>query len=205
MKKIHIIAEVILFLLVIVLFVLHFTAKSSHRSSGSGNTSTAASIDGGIAYVNLDTVVAKYKMTIELTAELQKKGQQFDAELSTKSKNFQSGVQDLQYKAQRGLEVRSKLEEMQQQLAAEEQNIYKLRDSYAQQLQEENSVMLRKVLNSIMDYMKVYTKDKNIQFILGNSFDGKILYANQTLDITQDVLNGLNEQYKPDKSKESKK
>lgn len=205
MKKIHIIAEVILFLLVIVLFVLHFTAKSSHRSSGSGNTSTAASIDGGIAYVNLDTVVAKYKMTIELTAELQKKGQQFDAELSTKSKNFQSGVQDLQYKAQRGLEVRSKLEEMQQQLAAEEQNIYKLRDSYAQQLQEENSVMLRKVLNTIMDYMKVYTKDKNIQFILGNSFDGKILYANQTLDITQDVLNGLNEQYKPDKSKESKK
>jgi outer membrane protein len=205
MKKIHIIAEVILFLLVIVLFVLHFTAKSSHRSSGSGNTSSAASIDGGIAYVNLDTVVAKYKMTIELTAELQKKGQQFDAELSTKSKNFQSGVQDLQYKAQRGLEVRSKLEEMQQQLAAEEQNIYKLRDSYAQQLQEENSVMLRKVLNSIMDYMKVYTKDNNIQFILGNSFDGKILYANQTLDITQDVLNGLNEQYKPDKSKESKK
>jgi outer membrane protein len=56
-----------------------------------------------------------------------------------------------------------------------------------------------------MDYMKVYTKDKNIQFILGNSFDGKILYANQTLDITQDVLKGLNEQYKPDKSKESKK
>jgi outer membrane protein len=143
-------------------------------------------------------------MTKDLSGEIQVKGKQLDAELSSKSKNFQSAVEDLQYKAQRGLEVRSKLEEMQQKLAAEEQNLYKLRDSYAQQLQEENTVMLRKVMNSIMEFMKEYNKDKHYNFILGNTFDGKILYADKSLEITDDVIKGINEQYNSQK-KDSKK
>lgn len=204
MKKLHFIAEAILLVLIIVLFVLHFKSKCGSNGGGSNDSTAVANVEGGIAYVNLDSVVAQYQMTKDLTAEIQKKGSQYEAELSTKTKNLQNGVQDLQYKAQRGLEVRSKLEEMQQQLAADEQNLYKLRDSYAMQMQEENSVMLRKVMSGIMDYLKEYSKDKKFQYILGNTFDGKILYADHTLEITNDVIKGLNESYKA-QAKDAKK
>jgi outer membrane protein len=199
MKKLHFIAEAVLFLLVIVLFVLHFKSKCSSDNQSSNDTTAVAPVQGGIAYVNLDSVVSKYQMTKDLTAEIQKKGSQYEADLSTKTKSLQSGVQDLQYKAQRGLEVRSKLEEMQQQLAADEQNLYKLRDSYAMQMQEENTVMTRKVMTAVMDYLKEYSKGKSFQYILGNTFDGKILYADRTLEITNDVIKGLNEKYKAEK------
>lgn len=204
MKKLHFIAEAILLVLIIVLFVLHFKSKCGSNGAGSNDSTAIANVEGGIAYVNLDSVVAQYQMTKDLTAEIQKKGTQYEAELSTKTKNLQNGVQDFQYKAQRGLEVRSKLEEIQQQLAADEQNLYRLRDSYAMQIQEENSVMLRKVMNSIMDYLKEYSKDKKFQYILGNTFDGKILYADHTLEITNDVIKGLNDNYKA-QAKDAKK
>jgi outer membrane protein len=204
MKKINIITQAILFVAIIVLFFLHFKGKCGISGSSANDTSSVAKINSSIAYVNIDSLIAKYQMTIDLSSEIQSKGKQLDADLSSKSKNFQASVQDLQYKAQKGLEVRSKLEEMQQKLAAEEQNLYKLRDSYTQQMQEENSVMLRKVMNNVMEYLKEYNKGKNFHYILGNTFDGKILFADESLNITNDVLKGLNEHYASTK-KDSKK
>lgn len=206
MKKSGIIIQAVLAVAVIVLYVLYFTGK------GSGNSSSASSSDstsltlaqGSIAYVNLDSVVARYDMTKELSKELEAKGKKFDTELNQKSKTWQSNVQDFQYKAQRGLEVSSKLAEMQRQLQEDQQKLLGLRDSYGAQLQEENAVMIRKVMNSIMEYLKEYNKGKNYSFVLGNSFDGKILFADKGLDITEDVVKGLNENYLQLKKNEKK-
>lgn len=201
MKKSGIIIQAVLAVAVIGLYVLYFTGKgngNSFSSSSSDSTSLTLS-QGSIAYVNLDSVVARYDMTKELTKELEEKGKKFDTELNQKSKTFQSNVQDFQYKAQRGLEVSSKLAEMQRQLQEDEQKLYGLRETYGAQLQEENAVMIRKIMNSIMEYLKEYNKDKNYSFVLGNTFDGKILYADNGLDITNDVVKGLNDKYQEGK------
>jgi len=208
MKRINIIIQAALFLLIAGLYILYFTNKGSgkaSKSTTSKDTTMVKPINSTIAFVDIDSIVSKYQMAIDLSGEISKKGKQYESELATKQKNLQDGVQNLNYKAQRGLEVRSKLEEMGQQLQTEEQNLYKLRDSYTQQIQEENGVMLRQVLNSIMEYLKDYCKDKNYHYILGNTFDGKILYANEGLDITKEVLKGLNEKYKEEKDNSKKK
>jgi outer membrane protein len=197
MKKSGIIIQAVLAVAVIGLYVLYFTGKgngNSFSSSSSDSTSLTLS-QGAIAYVNLDSVVARYDMTKELTKELEEKGKKFDTELNQKSKTFQNNVQDFQYKAQRGLEVSTKLAEMQRQLQEDEQKLYGLRETYGAQLQEENAVMIRKIMNSIMEYLKEYNKDKNYSFVLGNTFDGKILYADNGLDITNDVVKGLNNKF----------
>ena len=196
MKKSSIIIQAVIVLAVIVLYVLHFTGKGSGHSSGSASDSTSVTLaSGSIAYVNIDSVIANYEMTKDLNKEFQEKGKKIDSELSSKSKSLQQNYQDLQYKAQRGLEVRAKLEEMGQQLQLEEQNLYKLRDTYGAQLQEENAVMLRKIMNDVMEFMKEYNKDKHYSYVLGNTFDGKILFADPGLDISLDIIKGLNEKY----------
>jgi outer membrane protein len=208
MKRINLIIQAALFLLIAVLYILYFTNKSSGTGSvsASGSDTTAVKpVNSSVVYVNIDTIIDKYQMAKDLSDEINKKGKQYESELATKQKNLQDGAQNLRYKAERGLELRSKLEEMGQQLAAEEQNLYKLRDSYAMQIQEEHAVSLRQVMNSVMEYLKEYCKDKNYHYILGNSFDGKILYANETLDITVDVLKGLNEKYTAEKNASKKK
>jgi outer membrane protein len=206
MKKSGIIIQALLAVAIIVLYVLYFTGKGKGSSSSakSSDSTSLTLAQGSIAYVNLDSVVSRYDMTKELSKDLQEKGKKLDTELNQKSKTFQSNVQDFQYKAQRGLEVSSKLAEMQRQLQEDEQKLYGLRDQYGAQLQEEQAVMLRKVMNSIMEYLKEYNKGKNYSFVLGNTFDGKILYADKGLDITEDVVKGLNEYYLEKKKSEKK-
>lgn len=207
MKKSGIIIQAVLAVAIIVLYVLYFTGKGSGSSSfsSSSDSTYVTAGPGAIAYVELDSVMANYNMTKDMIKEIETKSKQYDTELNSKSKALQQNMQDLQYKAQRGLEVRSKLEQMGQQLQVDEQNLYKLRDTYGAQLQEENAVMLRKSMNSIMEFLKEYNKDKHFTYVLGNTFDGKILYSDPGLDITKEVIKGLNEKYEGEKKAGAKK
>jgi len=157
--------------------------------------------DGSIVYVELDTLMQNYQMTIDLTGELEEKMKKMDAELTNRQKKFQTSVNDFQNKAQKGLETRSKLAEMEQQLGVEQQNLMQLGEQYRMEIAEEQSVMQRKIIQAIMDYLKEYNKEKGYKYILGNAFDAKILYADPSLDITASVLQGINAKYKAEKKK----
>jgi outer membrane protein len=143
-------------------------------------------------------------MYADLKSKYTSKQQQFEAEMSNKSKNYQSGVLDYQNKVQKGLITRSTAAEMEQQLTSEQQKLLQQRDQYSMQLQEEEQVMNRQILNSIMEYLGEFNKVKGYNYILGNSFGGNVLYADKTLDITQEVLTGLNAKYRAEKGKEPK-
>jgi outer membrane protein len=161
--------------------------------------------DGSIVYVNLDSLTQNYLMTKDLTAELEEKMKKLDAELTNKQKTFQSNVTDFQNKAQKGLETRAKLAEMEQQLGADQQALVQLSESYRMQMAEEQAVMQRKIIQAIMDYLKIYNKDKRYKYILGDTFDAKILYADPSLDITASVLEGINAAYKAEHPAPAKK
>ena len=71
------------------------------------------------------------------------------------------------------------------------------------QLAEKEQVAQRKVLNSIMEYLKSLeeTGETNYQFVLGTNFGGNVLYAHDNMDITHSVIQGLNEVYAKTKDK----
>ena len=50
--------------------------------------------------------------------------------------------------------------------------------------------------DSIQHYLKVYNKDKKYSLILSKAGDN-LLYADKALDITNEVIAGLNKAYKP--------
>jgi len=157
--------------------------------------------NGSIVYVSLDSLMQNYQMTIDLTGELEEKMKKLDAELTNRQKKFQANVTDFENKYQKGLETRAKLAEMQEQLGIEQQNLMQLSETYRMEMAEEQAVMQRKIVQSIMDYLKEYNKDKRYQYILGNTFDAKILYADPSLDITASVLVGINAKYKAEQKK----
>ena len=208
MKKINLVLalEGVLLVAVIVLFVLVLNCKSSStqdggRDSNAETSSTYAMPDGGIVYVNIDSLMQNYQMFVDLSAELTEKSQKMEAELTNKQKKLERDAADFQNKAQKGLETRTKLGEIQQQLMADEQNLMQLGENYRMQLGEEQMVMSRKVLQAIMDYLKEYNQNKGYQYIFGHSFDGKILFADKGLDITASVLDGINAKYRAENPK----
>ena len=155
----------------------------------------------GIVYVELDSVIANFAMAEDLTATLQGKQKNSEAELAAKSQAFDRDVRDYQTKAQKGLITRATAAEMEQTLSQQQQNLLTLRDEMAYNLNEEGLVAQRQVLEYINQYLAEYNQTHNYQYILAKQFPGPILFSDTTLDITAEVTAGLNAKYIAEKAK----
>jgi outer membrane protein len=197
MKRTSLIINIVLALAIVVLFVLHFTSQSGNKK-GSGTFSAADSFKGEIkiAYINIDSLVANLERFNDLRVKFTDKQKKLEAELNDKGKLYQNHVMDFQNKVNKGLVTTNEANELQQQLGAEQQNLLALRDKLNAELAEEEQVSNRKLMNEIEEYLKEYTLNHPYHYILSYSFGGSVLYANDSLEITQDVLTNLNQKFK---------
>lgn len=196
MKKLSLWLNVVLIIAVAGIYFLHFTGNKTTKSEVSEDgTEQIIDRDYAIAYVNIDTLVRNYNLFVDKSDELTQKKNESEAELQIQSKSFEKEVRDFQEKTSKGLITRTKAQQLQQELAQKEQQLYAMRDNLAMQLSEEEQVMYRQVLSEVMDYLVEYNKDYNYKYIFSNSFGGQLLYTDKSLNITSDVLVGLNEKY----------
>jgi outer membrane protein len=198
MKNLSLILNGILLVAVIVLFILVLGIKKQLNPSADDSENTILPTTGqSIVYIDIDSVMSQYNMSKDITAELQGKAQVSENQLISQEKTLRKEAEDFQYKIDRGLLTRTQAEQVQQGLAMKEQEFYQLQNKLQMQLAEEQQVAQRKVLNAIMDYLKALETSSNhqYQYILGNSFGGSILYANQSLNITKQIAEGLNKEY----------
>jgi outer membrane protein len=65
------------------------------------------------------------------------------------------------------------------------------------ELAEEEAVMMRRVMDAIQTYITKYNQDKGYALILSVP----VLAGDPSLNITQDILAGLNEEYIKSKNK----
>ena len=173
------------------------TFQTGENGSRLNNSATIA--EGSIVYVELDSLTSNYLMTADLLGELEEKMNRLEADLNNRRRVFQSNINDFRNRAERGLETRARLAEIEQSLMNEEQNLAQLVERYQMEMAEEQAVMQRQILQSIMDYLHEYNQDKGYKYILGNAFDAKILYADPSLNITAPVLEGINAKYRAER------
>lgn len=204
MKNLSLILNAVLILAVGALYYLHFASgKPSGTETEIPEMSASLVSEKSIVYINIDTLLNNYLYFQDMQYELQDKQSELEAELNQRSRQYESSALDFQNKIQKGLVTRREAAELEQQLLQEQQSLLQLRDELTMQLAEEQQVRHRRLIDNIMEYLKVYNQDYNYQFIFSNSFGDNLLYANERLDITKSVLVGLNEQY--EKEKENKK
>lgn len=158
---------------------------------------TSSAPQGSIVYVQLDSLVNQYDMYNDLKSELESKVQAVQDDLTKKGRSFESAVKDFQTKIDKGLLTRSQAEEQQQRLVEREQNLQSLSQQKQMELAEEEAVMMRRVMDAIQTYITKYNQDKGYALILSVS----VLAGDPSLNITQDVLAGLNEEYIKSKNK----
>jgi outer membrane protein len=196
MKNLSIALFAVLFLAVVGLYFLHFTGnKKSNTSDASVNELPA----GGIAYVNIDTVIFRFDMFSDRREELVSKQRSAEAELNSKGTQYEKGVRDYQDKVNKGLVTRATAAQMEQALTQQQQELLNLRDNLQSNLMEEEQVMNRQILEYITNFLEENKSTYNYQFILGKSFGSVVLYGDNGLDITEKVLDAINLKYKAGK------
>jgi outer membrane protein len=197
MKIANIVTNVILGAAVIVLFVFHFSGDK--KSNKGGERATAALManagDVSIAYFNMDSVMSQWGLYDDYQQDLEQKQTELEADFAGRTETFYQSVQDAQYKIQKGLVTRTEAEQLQQQLATEEQNLQVLQNQYAVQLQEEGMVKNRKMLDMIETYVAELSESTGYSYVYSYSFGGNLIYGAKSLDITSAVVEGLNAKY----------
>jgi outer membrane protein len=201
MKNLPTILSSVALAAVIALAILFFLDKKGSSGSNKSTDESIAlpSVDGGIVYLNIDSVLNNYDMYADIQLDLQAKVKTSEAQLTTQQNSLQKAAQDFQYKIDRQLITRAEAEKVQQELMAREQSLYQLQQSLQMELAESEQVAQRKVLNSIMEYLADLEEADEYQFILGTTFGGNILYANEGLNITKAVVQGINVKYNEEK------
>lgn len=195
MKKLSLVLFVVLALAIIGLYFLHFKGD---KKSNTPETATLAPV-GGIAYINIDTVIFRFDMFVDRRNDLLSKQKSAEAELNSKGSQYEKGVRDYQDKVNKGLITRATAAQMEQNLTQQQQELVTLRDNLQSNLMEEEQVMNRQILEYITKFLEENKSEYNYQFILGKSFGSVVLYSDSTLDITQKVLDAVNKKYQAEK------
>lgn len=200
MKKSLVILNVILIAAVAGLYVLYFTGNTKEEAQ----TASVSRAEGftelqKIAFVNIDSLLVDFEMFKDYQDELQAKQEESEAKLSTKSRAYEKDATDFQEKVSKMLVTRATAAQMEQNLMQQQQELLNLRDQLTMELQEEEAVKNRSMLDYIMKFLDEYTEDKNYSYILSESFGGPLLYTEDALNITGEVLAALNKKYLSEK------
>lgn len=197
MKKVSLVLNIVLTLAVAALFVLFFTYNpNSSKGSDNSNSTEDTAQKGDIVYIQIDTLINQYDMFNDLRSELEGKANAIQSDLNKKSRALENDAKDFDNKISKGLLTRSQAETQQQALLKRQQDLQNYGQQKQYEMQEEENVMINKVMDAIKTYVASYNKSHKYSLILtSSSSTNVVLEGNKGLDITQDVLIGLNDEY----------
>lgn len=158
-------------------------------------TSESTAVSGGIAYFNIDSLVSKYDMYLDMRSEFETKAQKAEAELGTKGRSLENDIASYQEKVQKGLVTRAQAAELEQSINTKQQSFVSYREQLLAELSEQEQVMLNNIHYAITEYLKEYNSDFRYSIILSTTASGPVYNANPEFDVTSDVLAGLNAEY----------
>lgn len=85
---------------------------------------------------------------------------------------------------------------LQEDIAKKEVEIKSFNESIEKLAEEENENLTQGALNQINSYIEKYAEDHHIDIIIGVTLSGNVLYGADRIDITNDIIDGLNKSYK---------
>jgi outer membrane protein len=211
-KNLSLLLNVVLVIAVAILFYLQFSSpKAVTADSGNGgtpgDTSSTAGATAGRAkkesrnyFVNMDTLNEQYKLLQDVGRELRAKKNALESQYQANVQKYQEDLMVYQQKLQENKitadeaqRTEDNLRKLGEKIQGAERNL-----EYLMEELDKKNMDARKELDEFLDE---YKKGKNIDYIFGySSVIQTIVYGNDSLDITREVLKGLNERYEQKKA-----
>lgn len=201
-QKILLLLNLIALAGLLVLYILFFNSGNKPRSVTMDHTlGKAASGTIKVAFVNNDSILEHYDLVTKMRTDLESKTKRLENEIASRQKAFEKDAAYFQEAVQKKSISEQSAQEIYAKLQEEQQKILELRDRYASELQQNELSMNVALLDSVMNFLNRYNQQYQFDYILGFTKGGNILYANDTLDITKDVIIELNKAYHKNLSK----
>lgn len=148
-----------------------------------------------IAYIEIDSINTQYEFCKEYTKILTQKSERMRAELNSKGNSLQKAAAEFQQKASQGAYTEETGKQAQTNLQKQQANLQSLQERYSEELEKETNKFNSALRDSLQNFLADYNKTHGYSLILSKAGDN-ILMAAKSMDITNDVISGLNKRYK---------
>lgn len=169
------------------------------------NSSKDSKVENVASQSDIKTAYIDTTILMEECLEAKDISAKYDALIEEKSKSieadikqFQNEVANFQQNAEKNGPQWAQTKGA--QLQQREQQIAQKRNTVLGELQEKGAKEMQDLVKRIKDYIKVYGQEQGYQYIYGTGDVATVLYAAEGLDLTQVVLDKINEEYKNPKT-----
>jgi outer membrane protein len=187
---------------IIVLFILQFTGRNANMKQSATGEAATDSIDYHlpIAYIRTDSLLLKYKFYNDLSEAYVKKFEDKKLIINQRTEKFRKEVTDFSQKAQMNAFI-SDERRMQEEnrLAGIQRDLENYQVQVERELSIEQENMHRQLQDTIISALKQFNIPKKYEIILSNAGTDNILYADESYNITEDIIEYLNARYVPQK------
>ncbi|MCT4616305.1 MAG: OmpH family outer membrane protein [Marinifilaceae bacterium] len=190
MKNLSLVLNVVLIVAVGVLYAIEFSANNNNNEQAGGSK------EGDIVYINTDSLLLNYNFAKDINEKFLKKQEDSRAELNFKLKKLNQEAVDFQKKIQNnGFLTRQRAEQAQQKLIRKEKDLQNLEEKIKNELFNEQNAINKRLFDSVTNYLEAYNSKKNYNLILSTTKGGNVLFSKNGLDITKEIIDGLNARY----------
>jgi outer membrane protein len=200
MKNLSLILNMVLLVAVIFLYVLHF---SPGKASSKASSSDTSSVDLKVAYIQSDSVLKHYEYLKVNRVQLEAKTKKMDQDLRNRTVGLQNEINAYQRNVS-GMTL-GQARAAEEDLGKKQQNLQLYQQSLQQQLMQEEAKLNKELYERITIFLKKYGEEKGLQVVLKYDPTSDVLFGGESLDITGEVIEGLNKAYLAEKKGPSAK
>lgn len=208
MKNTSLILSVVALVLAAVAALFTVFSGSKTKAGSEVTESAAAAEKGAIVYFNIDKVIAGYDMANDLSSVVESKAQSINEEVNRRGNSLQKDINDFQDKINKGLLTRSTAEVQSQKLEQRRNDFNTYANQKNQEIAEEQQVMMNQIGDAIKKFLDKYAADNGYAMVIATSGDilpSPVAVADSSLDVTEDIIAKINDEYVKNKSKNAGK
>ena len=176
-SKISFYINLILIIGLIGIYILHF-AKPENK----------------IAYVDSAKLLNGYSNMLDARKEYEKKAKVWQANIDTLVAGVQNQLKSYEKGSQKMSEKERKLS--MELIRNKQTQLANYQKAIQETAQQEDARMTQQVVTQVNSFLDQYGKEHNYDIILVATQSGNIAYAMEGMDITEEVLTQLNQEYK---------
>ncbi len=189
MKNISLVLNAVLLVAVGVLYFLQFSESKSGNEMG-----MAGAAPSKIAFINSDSVLKYYEYSKFSKDKLEGKGKRLEQDLKNRAVSLQNEIEN--YQRTRNSLTIGQAQAIEEDLGRKQQNFQMYQQGVSQELVNDQEKMSRELYEKVTKFLKQYGQENGLQLVIKFDTSSDLLFAGDSLDISKQVIDGLNSAYK---------
>lgn len=192
MKNISGVLNIVLLVAVVGLYYMQFSGTNSGKAEGAKKEGMMVE-NPSIVYINSDSLLVNYDYIKDQQEVLKEKSEKLNAEYKNRAQGLQTEFNNYQQNSANMTIGQARAVE--EDLMKKQQNLKLYEQSLGQQLVNEEGKINQELYDKVSAFLKQYGEENELHMVVKYNPGSDVLYANNGMDITNDVLDGLNAEY----------